>query len=203
MAVPRGLRLHGRAGRPGLGDVDRGRGRARRARRRAAGGSGLVGATAALASALLLLPTFVSRARGLVAVPGAAREPAHARPRPIRSGRPCRQAMSCLLRSRVELPHRRVRAGVHLQRTPGACRRHEAQPPLRSRAQWRRFNRTGELGIPKRCGAAWLVIDRSRFSTRPDLAALYRDGRFIVFRVPRSAVALTTAENEPPVPSPG
>ena len=56
--------------------------------------------------------------------------------------------------------------------------------PYVRRAEWRRFNETGDLDIPKRCGATWLVIDRSRFDTEPKLPVAYRDGRFSLYRIP-------------------
>ena len=42
---------------------------------------------------------------------------------------------------------------------------------------------TGDLGIPRRCGATWLVIDRDRFDTRPELPVAYRDRRYTLYRL--------------------
>jgi hypothetical protein len=53
------------------------------------------------------------------------------------------------------------------------------------RQTWRQFNETGDPGIPKRCGATWLVIDRDRFDTRPELPVAYRDGRYTLYRISR------------------
>ena len=35
--------------------------------------------------------------------------------------------------------------------------------------EFRRFARTGDLSIPRACGATWLVVDRDRFDLRPGL----------------------------------
>jgi hypothetical protein len=66
---------------------------------------------------------------------------------------------------------------------PGHVADTKRNRPYVRRAQWRRFNRSGELGIPRRCGAALLVIDRSRFATTPNLEIVYRDGRYVVYRI--------------------
>ena len=141
-----------------------------------------LGATAALASALLLLPTFVS---GL----------ADWSPSPERRASPLTPGLVQFLRNTVpagdvvfsdlESSYRiAASAPVYIcNAPPGHVADTKRNRPYVRRAQWRRFNRTGELGIPKRCGAAWLVIDRSRFSDESELSVLYRDGRFIVFRV--------------------
>jgi len=48
----------------------------------------------------------------------------------------------------------------------------------------REFFRTGDLAIPRRYGATWLLIDRRRFPRRLDLPVVYRDGRFTLYRLP-------------------
>jgi hypothetical protein len=48
----------------------------------------------------------------------------------------------------------------------------------------RRFLATGDLAIPRRCGAGWLVIDRRRFDLAPELPVLYRDERWVLYRLP-------------------
>ena len=50
---------------------------------------------------------------------------------------------------------------------------------------FRRFARTGDLGIPRACGATWLVVDRRRFPRLAPrgLTAVYRDGRWALYRL--------------------
>ena len=143
-----------------------------------------VGATAVLASALVLLPTFVS---GL----------ANWSPSSERRASPLTPGLVQFLRSRVpsgdvvysdlESSYRIAAAApVYVcNAPPGHVADTKRNRPYVRRAQWRRFNRTGELGIPTRCGAAWLVIDRDRFATEPDLRVVYRDGRYVVYGIPR------------------
>lgn len=56
------------------------------------------------------------------------------------------------------------------------------RPRARAR-QFLRFVRTGDLGIPRRCGAAWIVIDEKRFKIDPGVERVYRDGRFALYRL--------------------
>jgi hypothetical protein len=46
-----------------------------------------------------------------------------------------------------------------------------------------RFGRTGDLAIPRRLGATWLVIDRARPHPTVRLRPAYRDARFTVYRL--------------------
>jgi hypothetical protein len=48
----------------------------------------------------------------------------------------------------------------------------------------RRFIATGDLSIPERYGAGYLVIDRLRRGQPFDLRVLYRDPRFVLYRMP-------------------
>ena len=48
------------------------------------------------------------------------------------------------------------------------------------------FFRTGDLAIPRRYGAGWLVVDRSRWDLMPDLPVVERDGRFTLYRLQSS-----------------
>ena len=66
---------------------------------------------------------------------------------------------------------------------PGHVADTKRNRPYERRDDWRRFNRTGDLAIPRRCGATWLVIDKSRFDTRPELPVVHRDGRYILYRM--------------------
>jgi hypothetical protein len=50
--------------------------------------------------------------------------------------------------------------------------------------EFRRFARTGDLSIPRACGATWLVVDRERFpALQPDLRVAHRDGRWTLYRL--------------------
>ena len=50
--------------------------------------------------------------------------------------------------------------------------------------EFRRFARTGDLSIPRACGATWLVVDRERFpELQPDLPVAHRDGRWTLYRL--------------------
>ncbi|HEU5264271.1 MAG TPA: hypothetical protein VFU34_06510 [Gaiellaceae bacterium] len=48
----------------------------------------------------------------------------------------------------------------------------------------REFLRTGDLSIPARYGAEYLVVDRSRLDRGFDLPVLYEDDRFTLYRLP-------------------
>jgi hypothetical protein len=48
--------------------------------------------------------------------------------------------------------------------------------------EFRRFAAAGELGIPKACGARWLVVDGKRFGRPGGLGEpSYRDARYALF----------------------
>jgi len=143
-----------------------------------------VEATAAIASALLLLPTFV---HGLSEwSPSAARRPSPLTPGLVEALRTTVPAGSVVY-SDLESSYRiAASAPVYVcNAPPGHVADTKRNRPYVRRAQWRRFNETGELGIPRRCGATWLVIDRDRFDTRPGLPVAYRDGRYTLYRIPR------------------
>ena len=143
-----------------------------------------VEATAAIASALLLLPTFV---HGLSEwSPSAARRPSPLTPGLVGALRTTVPAGSVVY-SDLESSYRiAASAPVYVcNAPPGHVADTKRNRPYVRRAQWRRFNETGELGIPRRCGATWLVIDRDRFDTRPGLPVAYRDGRYTLYRIPR------------------
>ncbi len=54
--------------------------------------------------------------------------------------------------------------------------------PYERRRDASRFFKTGDLSIPRACGAAWLVLDRKRFDPPGDRGtAVYRDGRFTLY----------------------
>jgi len=49
---------------------------------------------------------------------------------------------------------------------------------------FRRFARTGDLGIPRACGATWLVVDRERFPRlSTTLPVVHRDARWVLYRL--------------------
>ena len=50
--------------------------------------------------------------------------------------------------------------------------------------EFRRFVRTGDVAVPRSCGARWLVVDGARFR-RPEgpLTATYRDARYVLYRI--------------------
>jgi hypothetical protein len=49
--------------------------------------------------------------------------------------------------------------------------------------EFRRFARTGDLAVPRACGATWLVVDRERFPRLAlDLPAVSRDARWTLYR---------------------
>ena len=140
--------------------------------------------TAAVASALLLLPAFV---HGLSEwSPSAKRRPSPLTPGLVDALRRTVPAGD-IVYSDLESSYRIAAAApVYIcNAPPGHVADTKRNHPYVRRAQWRRFNRTGELGIPKRCGATWLVIDRDRFDTRPELSVAYRDGRYTLYRISR------------------
>ncbi|MGZ8782723.1 MAG: hypothetical protein ACXWZB_04410 [Gaiellaceae bacterium] len=67
---------------------------------------------------------------------------------------------------------------------PGHVADTDANRPYERRDESRRFFATGDLGIPRRAGADWLVVDRDRFDLTPKLDSVYRDERFTLYVVP-------------------
>ena len=59
----------------------------------------------------------------------------------------------------------------------------EANRPYARRRDVLRFLRTGDLAIPRRYGAELLVVDTARFDLDLDLAVLYRDERYVLYRL--------------------
>jgi hypothetical protein len=56
--------------------------------------------------------------------------------------------------------------------------------PYERRDEAARFFETGDLSIPRACGARWLVVDGERSELTLDLPVVYRDGRFTLYRLP-------------------
>ncbi len=71
---------------------------------------------------------------------------------------------------------------------PGHVANTKRDRPYERRRELRRFLRTGDLAIPRRCGARWLVIDRTRQSRRFRLPIVYRDGRYVLYRIGSTSV---------------
>lgn len=59
----------------------------------------------------------------------------------------------------------------------------EDNRPYDRRADVRAFFRTGDLAIPRRYGASWLVVDRERFDVSPALPRRYSDSRYRLYRL--------------------
>jgi hypothetical protein len=58
----------------------------------------------------------------------------------------------------------------------------ENQPYAR-RSDVQRFLRTGDLVIPRRYGAEWVVVDEERFGIEPLLPLVYSDARYSLYRL--------------------
>ena len=56
--------------------------------------------------------------------------------------------------------------------------------PYQRRAANQEFFRTGDVAIPRRAGATWLVVDRKRFDVIPQADRVYRDGRYTLYVLP-------------------
>jgi hypothetical protein len=59
----------------------------------------------------------------------------------------------------------------------------EENRPYARRDDVVRFLRTGNLAIPRRYGAQWLVVDRRRSLLRPALPLVYSDDRYLLYRL--------------------
>lgn len=151
--------------------------------------------TAAFASALFLLPVFVHGLRAWS-------------PSPARPPSPLTAGLVQALRERVprgatvysdlESSYRIAAvAPVYVcNAPPGHVADTTRNRPYARRGEERRFFRTGDLGIPRGCGASWLVIDRRRSALVPALPVAYRDARYTLYRLQRGSTRA-------PVPSPG
>ena len=139
--------------------------------------------TAALASVLVLLPTY---AHGLT----------HWSPSAVRRPNPLSDGL-------VAAVHADVPVGAVVYASPEASYRLGAVAPVRVCVNppghvadtvdnrpaeridaFRRFVRTGDLAIPRACGATWLLVDRERFPhLAPHLPVAYRDARWVLYRL--------------------
>jgi hypothetical protein len=64
-----------------------------------------------------------------------------------------------------------------------------ANRPYERREDVKEFFKTGDLAIPRRYGAHWLVIDELKRDLRPNLPRVYHDGRYALYRIPSAAAA--------------
>jgi hypothetical protein len=141
--------------------------------------------SAALASALILVPTYVY---GLTHWSASESRP----PNPLSPG------LVAAVRDEVPVgavvyadPEASYRLGAVAPvricvAPPGHVADTVANRPRERVEEFRRFARNGDLGIPRACGATWLVVDRKRFADlTPSGAPVYRDGRWALFRLPQ------------------
>jgi hypothetical protein len=139
---------------------------------------------AGLASALLLFPTYV---HGLT----------HWTPSDARPPNPLSPALIEAVRDHVAVgaavyadPEASYRLGAVAPvricvAPPGHVADTVANRPRERVEEFRRFARTGDLAIPRACGATWLVVDRERFpQLRPGLPVVERDARWVLYRLP-------------------
>ncbi len=67
---------------------------------------------------------------------------------------------------------------------PGNVANTEANRPYERAADAKRFLRTGDVSIPERYGADYVVVDRTRTDVELELEELFRDSRFSLYRMP-------------------
>ncbi len=67
---------------------------------------------------------------------------------------------------------------------PGHVADTEENRPYERRDEAEQFLETGDVAIPQRAGADWLVLDRDRYEITPDLDSVYRDDRYTLYTVP-------------------
>jgi hypothetical protein len=68
---------------------------------------------------------------------------------------------------------------------PGHVADTRANRPYQRRDDALAFFRTGDLAIPRRYGATWLVVDRSRSKLKVTLPRAYADERYVLYRLPQ------------------
>jgi hypothetical protein len=66
---------------------------------------------------------------------------------------------------------------------PGHVADTNANRPYERRDDALEFMRTGNLAIPRRYRAGWVVVDRRRFHPRVPLRAVFRDRRYVLYRL--------------------
>jgi hypothetical protein len=139
-------------------------------------------AASGLAAGLLLLPVYV---HGFT----------HWSASPARPANPLTPGLVAVLNDRVPAgaivyadPESSLRVGAFAPvyvcvNPPGHVGNTEDNRPYQRVAEFRRFVRTGDLAIPRACGAQWLLVDRSRFDLAPSLPVVYEDGRYTLYRL--------------------
>jgi len=138
--------------------------------------------TAALASCLLLLPTYVHGVANW--------SPSSSRPPTIFS-----DGLLAAARERIPAgavvfssPEPSYRLGAYVPiRVCLNPKNHVADTienrPLERVRAYLRFRLTGDLSIPRACGAQWLLVDKERLRFEPELEAVYRDARWALYRL--------------------
>jgi hypothetical protein len=66
---------------------------------------------------------------------------------------------------------------------PGHVADTKANRPYERREDARAFFRTGDLSIPRRYGAGWLVLDRARSRLKLGLPVVYTDEKYVLYRL--------------------
>jgi hypothetical protein len=135
------------------------------------------------AAALFVLPVAVHAAFNWS--PSDARRPSHLTPGLVEALRE-RVPEGDVVYSDLESSYRiAAYAPVYVAAAPPShvADTEENDPYGRRRANMR-FFRGGDLEIPRRYGAEWLVVDRRRFDVAPDLPEIHRDERFTLYRIP-------------------
>ena len=135
--------------------------------------------TAALAAALLLLPTY---AHGF----------SNWSPSEARAASPLSDGLVAAVRAAVadgETVYADPEASYRLGAVapirvcvnpPGHVADTVDNRPRERVREFRRFARTGDLAIPRACGATWLVVDLERFPELDPDDAVYRDERWVL-----------------------
>jgi hypothetical protein len=143
---------------------------------------GTAGRLAAWSAALFLLPVFVAGLAEWSPSPG--RTPSPLTPglvQALRGQVPAGDTVYADLESSYRIG---AFAPVYVcNNPPGHVADTKQNRPYERRAEARRFFRTGDLAVPRACGARWLVVDRSRFDLYPDLPVVYRDDRYTLYRL--------------------
>ena len=157
----------------------RARGRALLPRRLA--GLDRMGPIAAATAALAILPVALHGFTHWDERPTAARGLTPGLVRALRDRVPRRRSCSPTTRPATRSPP--SHPSTSRTRLPGHVADTKANRPYARRDDARQFFRTGDLAIPRRYGATWLVVDRNRSKLRPDLPQVYPDPRYVLYRL--------------------